>query len=64
MISPVVLVVVAAFAFAQVHGVCDPGKYLVTMEKKELIDVVDCVSKSKLNLDFVLEIIEEHVSKF
>ncbi|XP_054715826.1 uncharacterized protein LOC129225267 [Uloborus diversus] len=29
------------------RAVCSPGAYLVTMEKKELIDVVDCVSKSK-----------------
>ncbi|GFW15712.1 uncharacterized protein TNCV_3582101 [Trichonephila clavipes] len=41
------ILVVVSFAFVQVNGDCKPGKYLVTMEKKELIDVVDCISKSK-----------------
>ncbi|GBM80008.1 hypothetical protein AVEN_203773-1 [Araneus ventricosus] len=39
--------VLVALAFVQVNGACSPGKYLVTMEKKELIDVVVCVSESK-----------------
>ncbi|KAG8180445.1 hypothetical protein JTE90_022791 [Oedothorax gibbosus] len=34
-------------AFAFVPALCTPGEYLVTMEKKELIDAIDCVSKSK-----------------
>ncbi|GIY63886.1 uncharacterized protein CDAR_261881 [Caerostris darwini] len=39
--------VLVSLAVVVVNSVCEPGKYLVTMEKKELIDVVDCVSKSK-----------------
>ncbi|GIY57809.1 uncharacterized protein CEXT_743151 [Caerostris extrusa] len=43
----VIALVLVSLAFVEVNSVCEPGKYLVTMEKKELIDVVDCVSKSK-----------------